>query len=123
MAHDHQHEHGEGANARRLAMTLALVLVYIPGPQSGIHGDCCAGIYPVEPGRRPGEASAFGDWLRAFAAERDLPFVDVHAAFLALDAEGDDQPVYEIANGHLNARGNGIVADLVDEALRRSIPR
>jgi hypothetical protein len=98
---------------------IELAIVYIPCPQIGIHGDCCAGLYPVAEGKRPGEENPFRDWLEAFAGERQLPFIDVSKAFLALEAEGDSELVYELANGHLNPRGNAIVGELVHERLQR----
>lgn len=105
------------------ARGVRLAIVYIPGPQSGIHGDCCTELYPTAGGKLPGEDSPLRDWLEEFAAERDLPFVDLHARLLQLQREGDRQPVYDLSNGHLNVRGNGLVADLVYEVLQGWVAR
>lgn len=97
---------------------LPLAIVYIPCPQTGIHGDCCSDLYPVAEGKRPGEDSAYRDWLREFASTWDLPFVDVSRTFLELEAAGDEELVFDLSNGHLNARGNALVGELVRMALQ-----
>jgi len=93
-------------------------IAYIPCPQIGIHGDCCQGLYPVAEGKRPGEENVFRDWLRELAAEQDVPFIDVSEKFLELEALGDQELVYLPDDGHLNERGNAIVADVIADRLR-----
>lgn len=46
------------------------------------------------------------------------PSIDVREIFLELASNGDPEPVYGVSNGHLDARGNRIVAEEIHERLR-----
>jgi pectinesterase len=69
--------------------------------------------------------------VRALAAEKRVPIVDLHATTLA-DAEHAGDEVWadlsprgdtgQVDRTHLNAKGSAVVAQLVVEALRRAVP-
>jgi len=71
------------------------------------------------------------DVVRALAAEKKVPLVDLHAISLA-DAEhaGDDvwadlsprDDKGEVDRTHLNAKGSDVVGRMVVEALRKVVP-
>jgi hypothetical protein len=102
---------------------IKFAVAYIPCPQAGIHGDCCAGWYPLAEGERAGEDNPFRDWLREFTLDRQLPFIDIGAKFLELEAAGDSEMVFELANGQLKVRGNRLFAELLYETPQSWAPQ
>lgn len=92
-------------------------LFYIPCPQSGIHGDCCRGLYPRQPGLSAEVFSPLQGWLMDLAEEEEVPFAEVTTTLFTLEQQGDTEPVYLIPDGHLNPRGNRLAAEALQPML------
>lgn len=75
--------------------------------------------------------TAYVEVVRALAAEKHVPLVDLHAISLA-DAENAGDDVWadlsprddkgEVDRTHLNAKGSDVVGRMVAEALQQSVP-
>ena len=75
--------------------------------------------------------TAYVEAVRALAAEKHVPLVDLHAISLA-DAESAGDDVWadlsprddkgEVDRTHLNAKGSDVVGRMVAEALQQSVP-
>ena len=73
----------------------------------------------------------YGEVVRALAAEKKVPIVDLHAISLA-DAENAGDDVWadlsprddkgQVDRTHLNAKGSEVVGRMVVDALRRVVP-
>ena len=75
--------------------------------------------------------TSYVEVVRALAAEKKVPLVDLHAISLA-DAENAGDDVWadlsprdekgQVDRTHLNAKGSDVVGRMVIEALRKSVP-
>src|SRR5262245_47365617 len=75
--------------------------------------------------------TAYVEAIRALAAEKHVPLIDLHAISLA-DAENAGDDVWadlsprddkgEVDRTHLNAKGSDVVGRMVAEALQQSVP-
>lgn len=77
------------------------VLVYIPK------------VNKIERGRVP---TRIARWIRDYAEQRELPFIDLTPAFAALSA--DELDAAFLPDGHLDVAGNELAARAILEGLR-----